>query len=125
MLDAIRDLIERTKSDPDFRQRVRERAARERANDRPAARKASRKYRHRHVDRERAREAVKLAVYNGWIKPELCAMRDEHCRGRLETHHWHGYDEEHALDVQWLCRWHHKIADAAMGSYASHSASRT
>lgn len=32
----------------------------------------------------------------------------------LEAHHWKGYEKEHWLDVQWLCRPCHKKADMKM-----------
>jgi hypothetical protein len=50
---------------------------------------------------------LKHAIESGKIiKPFNC----EKCglAGRLDGHHWHGYDPEHYLDVQWLCRKCHR-----------------
>lgn len=54
-----------------------------------------------------ARAYVKACVMNGIIKQLPC----ERCGDpKVEGHHYKGYEERHWLDVQWLCRKHHKEA---------------
>lgn len=60
-------------------------------------------------DIHRAWVAVQLAVEGGrLVKPEGC----EACGSskHLVAHHLLGYEPEHQLDVQWLCRPCHKAA---------------
>lgn len=118
----MRDLIERTRTDPEFKERVVKRRERELDRQRPLWRKRSDKYRQRETNRqkERARVAVKQAVNAGLLRPTGCAMLDNTCRGRIEAHHHLGYEDEHALDVVWLCRSHHEREDAKLASPASH-----
>lgn len=54
--------------------------------------------------------AVYRALKNGrMIRPEAC----ESCGGvgKTEAHHHNGYEKEHRLDVVWLCRKCHDLAD--------------
>ena len=44
------------------------------------------------------------------IKPNICSINNN-CYGRIEGHHYKGYDKEYWLDVQWLCKKHHQLAD--------------
>lgn len=56
-------------------------------------------------EKTRARRAVAFMVRIGELEvPERCQRRQCGRRDKLVAHHWHGYDEEHSLDVQWLCR---------------------
>lgn len=50
-----------------------------------------------------AHRAVARAVINGTlIKPKNCEECNVEPR-RIEAHHPNGYDEEHWLDIEWLC----------------------
>lgn len=52
-----------------------------------------------------ARTAVRLAVDKGILEKLPC----EECgETKVEAHHYKGYEKEHRLDVQWLCRLHHR-----------------
>ena len=58
----------------------------------------------------RARQAVRRAIIRGdLIRPDACPQcgRTEHS----DSHHFNGYDEEHWLDVVFLCRRCHRKAD--------------
>jgi hypothetical protein len=54
----------------------------------------------------RARHLVYYAVKRGTILKLECSGQEPHI-GRIEAHHYMGYEEEHALDVHWLCKKHH------------------
>lgn len=57
----------------------------------------------------RARWRLGNAVRDGRvIKPTKCTVPDCEYESRIEAHHWHGYDDDHALDVIWLCATHHR-----------------
>lgn len=59
-----------------------------------------------------ARAAVNNAVARGkLVRPSVCTQPGCKNSGRIEAHHWHGYDNEHALDVVWLCPKCHRFAD--------------
>lgn len=52
---------------------------------------------------------VQRAIRRGELtRPEVCSIPDCAFGGSIEAHHWHGYDEAHILDVQWLCVTHHR-----------------
>lgn len=71
---------------------------------------ASREYQIRNPEKYRAHIAVNLAKRRGiLVPPETC----ENCgkSAKLDGHHWHGYEPNHILDVQWLCRSCHRAAD--------------
>lgn len=58
----------------------------------------------------KAKVCVARAVARGaLIVPAAC----EHCEKarKLEAHHYLGYEREHWLDVEWVCRPCHKLAD--------------
>lgn len=65
--------------------------------------------------KDKARIAVRDAVRAGrMIKPERCSLYFPFypiCEGRIEGHHYKGYDPEHWLDVEWICRYHHDMSD--------------
>lgn len=42
------------------------------------------------------------------LKRQPCEVCDTQ---RSQAHHWHGYDADHRLDVQWLCQAHHLEAE--------------
>lgn len=51
----------------------------------------------------KARSAISNGKKYGRItKPSTCDICG--CECNPEAHHWHGYAEEHWLDVQWLCK---------------------
>jgi hypothetical protein len=84
---------------------------RERARVWKAANKArhqanSEAYRQRHRDRLAARAAVQVAVANGRMQKQPCAV----C-GSEEDVQAHHDDYTRKLDVRWLCRRHHAEAD--------------
>ena len=115
MNDRIRDLVARITTDEEFKQRVRERGERARNKRLKINRRSANRYRHQHPERESARKAVTWAVKRGELyKPSKCLMHEPtQCVGRLEAHHWHGYDESHWLDVVWLCHRHHQLVESA------------
>lgn len=55
-------------------------------------------------DHTRARQSVHMAVKRGSIQKDRCAFAGPKCRGGIESHH---ADYLFALDVKWVCRWHH------------------
>ena len=62
----------------------------------------SKTYRDKNRYKNKARQAVFVAVRGGTIKkPYQCELCSKY--RKLSSHHWHGYDEEHWLDVLWLC----------------------
>jgi len=69
----------------------------------PTGKKAERnKFDANSRDKQYARLAVKGALGKGLIiKPNVCS--DCGKNGRIEAHHYLGYEKEHWLDVQWFC----------------------
>ena len=65
--------------------------------------------------KDKARAAVGYAVETGrMLKPERCSLYFPFypiCKGQIEGHHYKGYDPEHWLDVEWICRYHHDMSD--------------
>lgn len=55
-----------------------------------------------------AGNAVYQAIKSGRLKRMPCEVCGE---SKSEAHHHNGYDKEHWLDVQWLCRKHHLEAE--------------
>lgn len=57
------------------------------------------------MDKTAAHDAVRKAVFQGILtRPNAC----EHCgkppsTWALSAHHHNGYDDDHVLDVEWLC----------------------
>jgi hypothetical protein len=70
----------------------------------PEKLKASvKKWGNKNKEKIRAHASVHRALSKGLLsKPELCELC--HLEKRLVAHHWHGYDKEHRLDVQWICQ---------------------
>lgn len=59
--------------------------------------------RQRHPERTKARHAVRAALRRGDLaKPRKCQECGKVTK-KLDGHHHNGYDEEHWLDVVWLC----------------------
>jgi hypothetical protein len=58
----------------------------------------------------RAHHKINNMIRDGKLfKPSICEMCGVKPK-RIVAHHWHGYDDEHILDVQWLCSQCHKNA---------------
>lgn len=57
-------------------------------------------------DQRRARNAVYRALTSGeLIRPDTCQQCGEkHSSKNITAHHHNGYDPEHEIDVEWLCR---------------------
>ena len=76
--------------------------------------KLQKKYKSEHPEHYSAHKAVANAIRHGILeRPKRCQNWEdggEH-KGRIESHHHLGYAPEHHLDVQWLCRRCHDIAD--------------
>lgn len=74
-------------------------------------REVVKRYAKRNPEKTRAHQKVGYAVKCGKIiKPKNCQNCGNETK-RIEGHHWHGYDDQHALDVQWLCHTCHMEAD--------------
>lgn len=56
-----------------------------------------------------ARAAVARAIRRGELVPQPC-----HCGKIAEAHHPNGYEPAAWLDVEWLCRRHHRAVHVAM-----------
>jgi transcriptional regulator with GAF, ATPase, and Fis domain len=67
-----------------------------------------RKYREDPVNRLKGhiRGRVNYALKTGRLVRQPC---DVCGAAKVEAHHHNGYDLEHALDVQWLCKAHHEV----------------
>jgi hypothetical protein len=61
----------------------------------------------RHPEKMQARLKMTQAINNAVLKKTNCEECDN---PKVEGHHYLGYDEAHWLDVQWLCRYHHRKA---------------
>ena len=44
-------------------------------------------------------------------KTQICLLKDDECRGKMEYHHYLGYDKKHRMDVIPLCVYHHRFVD--------------
>lgn len=62
-------------------------------------------------DKAKARQCVNRYVKLGRLIKGDCELKDEKCRGRIEAHHYLGYEKEHQLDVKWYCSYHHRHID--------------
>jgi hypothetical protein len=68
---------------------------------------ADRKQKNRY--KYRARSLVFEAVEKGVLIKTDCIKEDDLCKGIIEAHHYLGWELKHALDVQWLCYFHHRV----------------
>jgi hypothetical protein len=63
----------------------------------------------------KARGAVSFGVQYGFLtRPATCQHPGKYapqCGGKIEAHHWKGYDRENWLNVEWLCETCHTAAD--------------
>lgn len=69
--------------------------------------RAVNKWENKNKYKQKAFRKLCYAIKTGKIiKPKRCQL----CGSikNLDAHHWHGYDEDNILDVQWLCRACHK-----------------
>lgn len=83
-------------------------AAAYRAANREAFAKRQEKYRAANPEKTAAHRAVREAIATGGVvRPRCCST----ClsEGRIEAHHW-SYEQEHWLDVVWLCAGCHATA---------------
>ena len=58
-----------------------------------------------------ARSAFNHALKKGKLKKGKCIFRDKRCKGRIEAHHYLGYEKKYYYSVKWICRKHHRIVD--------------
>lgn len=65
-------------------------------------------YQKKYPERTKARNATNYAIRSGKLIRQPCKVCGDI---KVDAHHWHGYDKEHELDVQWLCRKHHAGTD--------------
>lgn len=70
------------------------------------------RWRKAHPERVKAGDAVKVALRKGTLVRGTCLIANDDCRGQIEAHHYKGYAKEHWLDVVWLCKYHHELADS-------------
>ncbi len=69
------------------------------------------RFRSKHSDIKRAWWIVRRAIDEGKLIRPLKCQRCGTSDSIIEAHHWRGYSDEHILDVQWLCRSCHRMAD--------------
>ena len=75
---------------------------------------AYRRYNYKRTNQTQARRAVNHAVQDGKLQKvntQTCIMNTKDCEGRMEYHHYKGYDKKFWLDVIPLCRKHHCIIE--------------
>lgn len=65
------------------------------------------RYASKHPERIAARNAIRRAIKSGQLKKLSCFCGEK----QVEAHHHKGYEKNYWLDVQWLCREHHRLAD--------------
>lgn len=88
-----------------------ERRSREGDRDSGGPVRRDRRYRDRHPERYRAHYTVQQAVKRGALAKLPCVVCGS--SRQVEGHHHNGYEEEHILDVTWLCNRHHREAHRA------------
>ena len=96
-----------------YRQTDKYRAAQRRYRESAKAREVGAAYlaaqRANNPDRIRARQAVAALIRRGLIsRPDACG--DCGKPGRLDAHHYLGYEEIYWLSIRWLCRVCHRAA---------------
>lgn len=65
----------------------------------------------KYYKQQKAHGALYYALKHGKIKKGKCFLKNKDCFGRIEAHHYLGYEKEHWLDVIWVCSQHHDILD--------------
>jgi hypothetical protein len=63
-----------------------------------------------YYEKSKARIYLNMAVKSGKVIKGGCII-GVGCHGRIEGHHYKGYDKKNQFDVQWLCSKHHHLAD--------------
>lgn len=110
--DNITELVRRTRMDAEFKARKAKHEEERRVKNRPAQRLKSRRYEQRNPAKISVRKALMWAVKQGHvIKAERCAFNSHNCFGRIEGHHWLGYEWENRFEVIWLCHKHHQMIE--------------
>jgi len=61
-------------------------------------------------EKDRAHRKVSYAIKKGHLSRQPCEI----CGNPQSEAHHHSYDAAHALQVQWLCRLHHRRLHAAL-----------
>ena len=70
----------------------------------------SKRWNQRHPERIKAHRDVNYAIRRGRLVKGPCEHAGAECKGSIEAHH---DDYTKPLEVRWLCKGHHKEADAA------------
>lgn len=73
-------------------------------------RASQRAFQAKHPERVAASRIVGAAVRAGRLEKGSCELAGSACKGRIEAHH---DDYTKPLEVRWLCKSHHKVADWA------------
>lgn len=68
----------------------------------------SKEYRKKHPEKRMANIIYMNAVGSGKIKKKNCEYPNGKCEGQVQAHHW---DYKKPLEVTFLCRKHHILAD--------------
>jgi hypothetical protein len=80
---------------------------------------ANKTYKMEYPERIKANDAVKRAIKTGkLIRPNRCSNPDCNKPCKPDGHHW-SYEEEHWLDVEWLCKSCHKHLHAELRHMSS------
>ena len=64
----------------------------------------------KYFEQAKARNYLNYALSRKMVKKGNCVVGFD-CSGRIEGHHYLGYDKKHYLDVLWFCSKHHGRAD--------------
>jgi hypothetical protein len=77
----------------------------------PSGRAWRKAWRRENAEKMRAHHAVRCAVKSGkLVRPEICSSCRRPCKA--QAHHHKGYQEEHWLEVEWLCaKCHYRARD--------------
>lgn len=59
-----------------------------------------------------ARAKVERAIKKGLLQVLPCEKIGLDCRGKMEAHH---HDYSKPLEINWLCSFHHRMADRLLG----------
>ena len=99
--------------------KMRVRKVRQRKENPEKTREDDARYRGRYPERVKARKAVYHAMRAGWlVKPKVCSMCPV---GEPEAHH---KDYSRPLDIVWLCKECHVVADRSFLAESANSSSQ-
>ena len=70
-----------------------------------------RRSRAKNPEKSRARGRLQYAIEVGKIQRGKCEFEGSDCRGRIHAHH---HDYSRALDVRWLCEYHHRKVEGRL-----------